>query len=145
MNNTESKLDTQPKARSAAAELSTAANPAAELAHLRSEIRMKQAKEHLNGLVSTGKVAFAARDLALGLLLAPDTLTVRFGDDEEASFSEAFKRFLDAQPPVILFSETAPAERASPNQFTAEDKRVFKALGVSEMDVQRLSSKKEVA
>lgn len=104
------------------------------------------ARQELDGLVRAGKVSPAAEDLALALLSAPEEATVLFaGEDgtrQATALRDLFRRFLQAQPPVVLLSECATAAEG-PDEAGGQDGRLFAALGVTAADVRRYGARKE--
>ena len=75
----------------------------------------------------------------MALLAAPESALVRFGGGDDIPVAEVFRRFLEAQPPVVIFGETAPGGKARRGEFSEDDRRLFAALGVNEDDVARLA------
>jgi len=122
----------------------------AELARLR--------RERLDGQVAAlkaaGRLAPAAEPLARALLAAPAVVTLSDGGPAEG-VGDVFRRFLEAQPPVIPFGERAHGGRTTfsgaggaagaalagesdedePAEFTPEERELLRRLGVTPGDV----------
>lgn len=106
-----------------------------EVAKLRSELALRDAKEDVRRFLERGKLAPAAQDAALALLAARSE-RVNFGS-EPTCVAEVFRQFMEAQPPVVLFGELAPGSAAKAGRFGQEDRRVFALMGISEDDIAR--------
>lgn len=110
-----------------------AAGEEAELSQLRGEIALRDAREELARFVKAGKVAPGAGEAALALLAAGG-MRVTFGT-ELTPVADLFRRFLQAQGPVVVFGELTPGAALRAPVFSMEDRRIFGMLGVSEDEV----------
>lgn len=111
-------------------ELADEAAESGEVAAMRRSLAVRDAKDQVRAFARQGKIAPGAESAALVLLTGGDRL-IEFADGGSLSIAEAFARFLDAQPPVVIFGETAPAGTSSGGQFGADEQRVFEMLGVT--------------
>ncbi len=108
------------------------------------ELRAALAAERLEGRVAAlkaaGRLAPAAEPLARALLSVGDTSRVTLRDGTDAPIGDVFRRFLEAQPPVIRFGETARggvrgAGEEGEHPFTSDEAELLRRLGVSPGDV----------
>lgn len=103
------------------------------------EAALAEARRQVSSLVESGKVAPAAAEFAVWLLSADDAATVSFSGGK-VSPAEAFRRFLEAQPPVVLFSETAPA---GSGRTCSVERPLLEAFGLKTDDVVRYGGGEE--
>ena len=110
---------------------------AAELVQLRAEQREAQ----ITGLKLSGKLVPAAEPFARALLALGNDAVVTLSDGTRSGAAAAFLGFLDAQPAVVRFSETAPGHKpdaetqdglyGAAGDFSADEKEVLRRLGVA--------------
>lgn len=101
---------------------------------LRREMAERDARDEVRAFAACGKIAPGAAAAALALLSNRES-PLEFGGGEALSVADAFRRFLEAQPPVVIFGETAAAATGAERHFGDEERRVFAMLGISESDV----------
>jgi len=78
----------------------------------------------IDELKRAGKIVPRSETFARAILSEGESSLVMFAD-AQATLAEVFRRFLEAQPKVIEFAETAPAESA------CEEPEVYCKLGVT--------------
>ena len=118
---------------------------AAELARLRAE----RLDAQITRLKAAGRLVPAAEPLARALLAAPGVVTLSDGGAAEP-MGEVFRKFLEAQPPVVRLSEMARGHRADAEaqdglygpagdggHFSADEREVLRRLGVEPAEVAR--------
>lgn len=102
-----------------------------------------QARQDASGLLerlkSSGKVCPAAERYALALLEGGRSATIDFAEEGPVDAAVLFLRFIEAQPPVVTFGELAPAGAAK-RRFSDDERRMFRAMGLSEEDVQAVEA-----
>ena len=103
-----------------------------ENARLKREKSLEFASGKIATLKAEGKLCPAAEKYALALLV-DGSAEVTFSDGGHMSASEAFVQFMAYQAPVIEVAGGSDADRGS--EFSADDKRLFDALGVTEDEV----------
>lgn len=107
-----------------------------EIRDLKFALRCKEVDARLAELRASGKLVPAAEVYAREILLKGDG-KISFADSV-VTVSELFERFLEAQPKVIAFGETAPAHKVgSGTQLSAEDEEMIARLGVSREQLER--------
>ena len=103
-----------------------------ETARLRRQLIDKEVDTCIDTLKRQGKLVPAAEVFARAILRTGDTSLITFGD-HPTPVSEVFKWFLDSQPKVIEFAETAPADPTKPEN----EPEVFAKLGVTSHQVEK--------
>ena len=84
----------------------------AEIVRLRAELASRDVEAHLAAFKAQGRIVPASEGPARALLAAVGEAIVTLSDGPEP-IARVFKRFLEAQPPVVLLSEAAPSGGAS--------------------------------
>lgn len=112
-----------------------------DAAELRERLRISEAEKTLKQFIEEGKIAPAAAGAALAILSADDPAAVCFADGSRSSAAQAFRQFLEAQPPVVLFGETAPA--GSPGRRHGVSRDLLEAFGLSDDDIARYARMSE--
>ncbi|MBV9850086.1 MAG: hypothetical protein JO250_10475 [Armatimonadetes bacterium] len=115
-------------------------------------LRRERLEGQVAALKASGRLAPAAEPLARALLGAPAVVTLSEGGPAEG-VGDVFRRFLEAQPPVIPFGERARGGNGKttfsgaggaagaalaeeePDQFTPEERELLRRLGVEPGDV----------
>lgn len=103
-----------------------------ETAKLRRQLIDREVDTCIDNLKRQGKLVPAAEVFARAILRTGDTSLITFGD-HPTPVSEVFKWFLDSQPKVIEFAETAPADPTE----SENEPEVFAKLGVTSQQVER--------
>lgn len=80
----------------------------AEIVRLRAELASREIEAHLAAFKAQGRIVPASEAPARALLASEGEATVTLSDGPEP-VARVFKRFLEAQPPAILLSESASA------------------------------------
>lgn len=113
--------------------------PAAEdaVARMSRELSGERARAEVDDLVRQGRVAPAARQAALDILASEGLPVVGFADGKAETAAEAFRRFLQMQPPVVLFGEMAAA--GSGQDAAEAPDALLQALGITRDDLKRVS------
>lgn len=104
----------------------------AEVVRLRAELVSREVEAHLAAFKAQGRIVPASEAPARALLASAGEATVTLSDGPEP-IARVFRRFLEAQPPVVLLSEVAPSgpEGGSPKEFTqSEHTFLWERLGV---------------
>ena len=97
---------------------------------LKFALRRREVDARLATLKADGKLVPAAEDFAREILLKGDG-KISFADGI-ITVSELFERFLEAQPKVIVFGDTAPACMGEPEmRLSPEDEELISRLGIS--------------
>jgi hypothetical protein len=112
-----------------------------DVAEIRERLRISEAEKTLKQFIEEGKIAPAAAGAALAILSADDPAAVCFADGSRSSAAQAFRQFLEAQPPVVLFGETAPA--GSPGRRHGVSRDLLEAFGLSDDDIARYARMSE--
>jgi hypothetical protein len=99
-------------------------------------LRRKEVDARLANLKADGKLVPASEDFAREILLKGDG-KISFADGI-VTVSELFERFLEAQPKVISFGDTAPASKIeSTLKLSPEDEELISRLGISREKLER--------
>jgi len=106
-----------------------------DAAGLRERLRLSEAQQELKRFIEEGKVSPGASAHALAILCSDSPKAVCFADGTRSSAAQAFRQFLEAQPPVVLFGETAPAGPAAPRHGVSRE--LLEAFGLSDDDIAR--------
>jgi hypothetical protein len=118
----------------------------AELAALRQTVRRQTVDAQIAALKASGRVIPATEALARVLLAADESAVVTLSDGGSALVAGTFRRFLDAQPPLVRLGEVAhgvsmsggasgAAASAELPSFSDEEHEVLRRLGVRPEDV----------
>lgn len=103
---------------------------------LKFALRRREVDARLAALKADGKLVPAAEDFAREILLKGDG-KISFADGI-ITVSELFERFLEAQPKVIAFGDTAPACKGKPEmRLSPEDEELISRLGISREKLER--------
>lgn len=120
-----------------------------ELVQIRQQLRQQTVDAQIVQLKAQGRVVPATEGLARTLLAADDGAVVTLSDGSVSAISDTFYQFLQAQPPLVSFSEMARAQAgvtlsgvpgasgAAASEFTDEEQEVMRRLGVSPEDVSK--------
>jgi hypothetical protein len=106
----------------------------AEIARLRSELTAREVNAQIGALKAAGRVVPATEGLARALLsLSGDSLITLSDGAAAEPVSAVFLQFLQAQPPLVKFGETATGEAektGEPGMTTDEADWLKEKLGV---------------
>jgi len=133
----------KPRVASAAfmgAENANAANLNAEIVRLRAALTAREADAQVSAFKAQGRIVPAAEAAARALLLSGATAVLMAGGPEPVS--AVFRRFLEAQPPVVLLGETAPAG-GDFGTFTHYEHTFLSRLGVDPAKVAALMEEEQ--
>ena len=96
------------KPRVAAAAMFSGDDKDAEIVRLRAELTAREVNAQIGTLKAAGRVVPATETLARALLSVPGETLITLSDGAaEEPVAAVFLRFLNAQPPVVKFGETA--------------------------------------
>jgi hypothetical protein len=122
------------KPRVAAAAMFSGDDKDAEIARLRSELTAREVNAQIGALKAAGRVVPATEGLARALLsLSGDSLITLSDGAAAEPVSAVFLQFLQAQPPLVKFGETATGEAektGEPGMTTDEADWLKEKLGV---------------
>ncbi len=107
----------------------------AEIVRLRAALSAREADAQVALFKTQGRIVPASEAAARALLLSGETSVLMAGGPEPVS--AVFRRFLAAQPPVVLLGETAPAGD-DPSGFTHYEHTFLSRLGVDPAKVAAL-------
>ncbi len=133
----------KPRVASAAfmgAENANAANLNAEIVRLRAALTAREADAQVSAFKAQGRIVPAAEAAARALLSSGETAVLMAGGPEPVS--AVFRRFLEAQPPVVLLGETAPAG-GDFGTFTHYEHTFLSRLGVDPAKVAALMEEEQ--
>ena len=133
----------KPRVASAAfmgAENANAANLNAEIVRLRAALTAREADAQVSAFKAQGRIVPAAEAAARALLSSGATAVLMAGGPEPVS--AVFRRFLEAQPPVVLLGETAPAG-GDFGTFTHYEHTFLSRLGVDPAKVAALMEEEQ--
>ena len=108
-----------------------------ELARLRAELAAQRVEGQVARWKSSGKIVPASEPLARVLLAADDGARITLSDGTDVPIGDVFRRFVEAQPAMVTFRETAPAGAASGEKadFSEDERELLRRLGVDPADV----------
>jgi len=112
-----------------------AANLNAEIVRLRAALTAREADMQVSAFKAQGRIVPAAEAAARALLSSGETAVLMAGGPEPVA--AVFRRFLEAQPPVVLLGETAPAG-GDFGTFTHYEHTFLSRLGVDPAKVAAL-------
>jgi hypothetical protein len=122
------------KPRVAAAAMFSGEDKDAEIARLRAELSAREVNAQIGALKAAGRVVPATEPLARALLsLSGDNLITLSDGGAAEPVSAVFLQFLNAQPPLVKFGETATGEAENtgePGMTTDEAEWLKDKLGV---------------
>ncbi len=107
----------------------------AEVVRLRAALSAREADAQVALFKAQGRIVPASEAAARALLLSGETSVLMAGGPEPVS--AVFRRFLAAQPPVVLLGETAPSE-GDLNGFTHYEHTFLSRLGIDPAKVAAL-------
>jgi len=107
----------------------------AEIVRLRAALSAREADAQVALFKAQGRIVPASEAAARALLLSGETSVLMAGGPEPVS--AVFRRFLAAQPPVVLLGETAPAGD-DPSGFTHYEHTFLSRLGIDPAKVAAL-------
>lgn len=108
----------------------------AEINDLRFSMKQKEVEDRLTALKAAGKVVPASESYAREILLKGDG-KIAFADSI-LTVSELFDRFLEAQPQVVTFGESAIVEaNGCEASLSPEDEEMIAQLGISKEQLTR--------
>ena len=107
----------------------------AEIVRLRAALSAREADAQVAMLKTQGRIVPASEAAARALLLSNETSVLMAGGPEPVS--AVFRRFLDAQPPVVRLGETAPAGESF-DGFTQYEHTFLSRLGIDPAKVAAL-------
>lgn len=106
-----------------------------EIEELRFALRTKDVRAKLASLKEQGKIVPASEPYAREILLRASE-KIMFGE-EETTIADVFERFIDAQPRVVVFGETAPGIRSEETPLSADEEELVRKLGISREQLRR--------
>ena len=121
------------KPRVAAAAMFSGDDKDAEIVRLRAELTAREVNAQIGTLKAAGRLVPATETLARALLSVPGESLITLSDGAAAEpVATVFLKFLNAQPPVVKFGETAGGTAEAPEQAMTTDEAAWlkQTLGV---------------
>ena len=87
----------------------------AEIVRLRTELSAREVNAQIGVLKAAGRVVPATETLARALLSVPGETLITLSEGTNEPISSVFLKFLEAQPPVVKFGETAASANGTDN------------------------------
>ena len=125
------------KPRVASAAFLSADNLNAEIVRLRAALSAREVDAQITALKMQGRLVPASEAAARALLGSEGGEIIRMSGGYE-TVASVFRRFLAAQPPVVVFGETAPADGDLDGFTHTEHTFLSTRLGVDPKDVAAL-------